>query len=185
MNKKALILIDFINEIIHPKWKLSKKWYYDFAQENNSIENIKTLLKQTREKKDEIIHVKISFSKNYENQPKHSPLFWKAHEFQVLEENTWSSNFLDELKAINQEKIFVKTRVSAFFETWINKYLKSKNIKNITIIGVATDLAVESAVREAHDRDYSVNVIADCCIAANMQDHQNSLKLMSKIAVVL
>ncbi len=185
MNKKALICIDFINEIMHPQWKLSGKGYVTFAQENNSITNIQALLEKYRNEDTEIIHVRVCFDAEYSNQLKNSPLFGKAHEFWVLQENTWSTEFLEELKPQENEKMFIKRRVSAFFETGLHEHLQSQGISDITIIWVATDLAVESAVRDAHDRDYNVSVIADCCVAANMKDHEKSVNFMGKIAEII
>lgn len=183
--KKALICIDFINEIIHPDGKLSGKGYVNFAQKNNSISKIQKLISDYRNENNEIIHIRVCFKEDYSNQPKNSPLFWKAHEFWVLGENTWSTEFLEELQPENDEKIIVKNRVSAFYNTELHEYLQSQNITDITIIWVATDLAVESAVRDAHDRDYNVTVVSDCCIAGNMEDHEKSLNLMTKIAKVI
>jgi len=183
--KKGLICIDFINEIVHPDGKLSGKGYVNFAQENNSISNIQKLISDYREGDNKVIHVRVSFKEDYSNQPKNSPLFWKAHEFWVLQENTWSTEFLEELQPEVNEKIVTKRRVSAFFDTGLHEYLQSQSIIDIMIIWVATDLAVESAVRDAHDRDYNATVASDCCIAGNMEDHEKSLNVMSKIAKVI
>jgi nicotinamidase-related amidase len=183
--KKALICIDFINEIIHSKGKLSGKGYVNFSQENNSISHIQKLVSQYREEGDEVIHVRICFNEDYSNQPKESLLFGKAHEFWILQENTWSTEFLEELQPEVSEKVITKRRVSIFYNTELHDYLQSQNITDLTIIWVATDLAVESAVRDAHDRDYNITVVSNSCIAANMKDHEKSLKLMEKIAKVI
>ena len=59
------------------------------------------------------------------------------------------------------------------------------SVKNLFLAGVATDMVVESTAREAHDHDYSVTVISDCCIAANDVDHQRSLENMQKLCDVI
>ena len=45
----------------------------------------------------------------------------------------------------------------------------------ILLAGCATDLAINSTARDAHDRDYIVKVLSSCCIAANNEDHNSSL----------
>lgn len=182
--KKALICIDFINEIIHPDGKLAGKGYVDFAQQHNSILNIQKLISHYRGEGNEVIHVRVCFNEDYSNQPKNSPLFWKAHEFWALQENSWSTEFLEDIKPVTNEKVITKRRVSAFYDTGLHAYLQSQNIIDVTIIWVATDLAVESAVRDAHDRDYNVTVVSDCCIAGNMEDHEKSLNVMNKVALI-
>jgi len=51
-------------------------------------------------------------------------------------------------------------------------------------VPVVTDLAVQSAVRDAHGRDYMVYVLRDCCAAASDDDHERTLQLLSKVASI-
>ena len=55
----------------------------------------------------------------------------------------------------------------------------------ILLAGCATDLAINSTARDAHDRDYTVTIISSCCIAANDEDHDSSLKKKKKIVEIL
>jgi nicotinamidase-related amidase len=57
-------------------------------------------------------------------------------------------------------------------------------VEELFLIGVATDMVVESTAREAHDRDFVVTIISDCCIAANDEDHQRSLENMKKLSTI-
>ncbi len=56
--------------------------------------------------------------------------------------------------------------------------------KKVTIAGVSTDLAVQSADRDAHGLDIEVEIAVSCCAAASNSDHQNALDNMSKFASV-
>ncbi|MDD2913547.1 MAG: cysteine hydrolase family protein [Candidatus Pacebacteria bacterium] len=178
----ALILIDFINEIVNEKGKLSSKGYFSFAKENNVFKNISFIIEKARQKNILIIHVKVGFSKNYNEQPKESPLFGKAKEFQALKLNTWATDFYKEIDIKEEDIIIIKHRVSAFYSTSLDLVLKNNNIKSVIIAGVATDLAVSSTVRDAHDRDYKVTIVSDCCIAGNIKDHEGALLSLSKIS---
>jgi len=89
----TLIVIDFINEIVHEKGKLSGKGYFNFIKENNTFNNLNNLICYSRKNKHLIIFVKIGFSSTYKEQPKQSPLFGKANEFQALKLNTWATEF--------------------------------------------------------------------------------------------
>lgn len=59
------------------------------------------------------------------------------------------------------------------------------SIEELAFAGCATDLAIENAVREAHDRDFSYTVLEQCCGASDEETHKNSLKNLEKIATVL
>lgn len=183
-NKIALICIDFINDIVTKWWKVTWKWYLDFVTKNNTLNNVKLLQDKFRIKDLDIFHVKISFPKDYNNHPTTSPLFWKAKEFEIFKEWTWWTEFSDLVKPLNLEEIILKTRISSFYKTNLEEILRKKWINTIYISGVSTDLAVESTVRDAHDRDFNVIVVSDCCAWTNYEDHINSLKILEKISII-
>jgi len=183
-HKSALVCIDYINEMVSPGGKLSGKGYLNFVQEKNTLQNVQTLQTLFRNKSLPVIHVKVSFSPDHAEVPFHSPLFGKAKEFNALKLGEWGTEFAELVSPIEQEKIIVKRRVSSFYSTDLELILRLNDIKTVYFCGVATDLAVESAVRDAHDRDFHVVVVEDCCAAANENDHNKSLSTMQKIAVV-
>jgi nicotinamidase-related amidase len=179
---EALITIDFINEIVDEKGKLASKGYFDFIKEKNVFEKLSNAIKKAREKEMLIVHVRVGFDETYIQQPKNSPLFGKAHEFQALKLNTWATEFHKELNVEKRDVIVTKHRVNAFHSTELDLILKNKKIDTLYIAGVSTDLAVSNTVRDAHDRDYKVIILEDCCAAASIEDHENSIKSLSKIS---
>ena len=82
------------------------------------------------------------------------------------------------------EPVLTKHRVSAFYGTPLDVILRANGIREVLICGVATDLAVQAAARDAHDRDYVVTVVSDCCGAASDEDHETSLRVLAKIGAV-
>ena len=46
-------------------------------------------------------------------------------------------------------------------------------------------MAVQSAARDAHDRDFACRVVGDCCLAASDEDHQQTLRLLAKLARIV
>ncbi len=180
----ALILIDFINEIVHENGKLASKGYSDFVKNNNVFQNLSFAIQKARENNILIVHIKVGFSENYKEQPKSSPLFGKAHEFQALKLNSWATEFHEQIDVKDDDVILTKHRVNAFYGTPLDLILKNNKIDSILVAGVATDLAVSSFVRDAHDRDYQITILSDCCAAANNEDHQTALSLLKKLANV-
>jgi nicotinamidase-related amidase len=53
------------------------------------------------------------------------------------------------------------------------------------ICGVSTAWAIQAAVREGHDRDYSIVLIEDACAAANEEEHQQCIHQLSRICKVI
>jgi nicotinamidase-related amidase len=180
----ALILIDFINDIVHEVGKLAKKGYADFVKKNEVFQKLSDALQHAREQKILVIHVRIGFSPTYIEQPKSSPVFGSAHEVQALRLGEWGTQFHEQVAVQDTDIIITKHRVSAFYATPLDLILKNNGIDSIFVAGVATDLAVSNTVRDAHDRDYSVTVLADCCAAASEEDHNSALLSLRKIAQV-
>lgn len=183
--KQALLIIDFINEIVDEKGKLAGKGYAAFIKKSGTFEKVNLAIEEFRKKGLPIVFVNLAFDSQYPNQPKGSPLFGRAHEFGILQLGTWSTQIHSAVDHREGDVVIVKTRVSSFYNTGLMQVLYNLGVTDLFIIGVATDLAVESAARDAHDRDFKVTVIADACAAANEDDHKNSLRTLSKIAAVV
>jgi nicotinamidase-related amidase len=175
---KALILIDLINDII------IKRWYWEKLDEN-FFHRISQMTEYARKNNFLIIHVKVWFEQDYRNQPKNSPLFWKAHEFGILKLWTDWTEFYNQNDILEEDFIITKSRVNWFYDTDLENILKQNWVQEIFVWWVATELAVSSLVREAHDRDYWVNILEDICGSLDENDHKNELKILSKISKIL
>lgn len=183
--ENALIFIDFINEMIDEKGKLSGKGYFNFAQEFNSIEKAKNALEYARNNNFVIIHIRVGFSNLYQEQPEHSILFGGAKKFEALKIGSWGNDFIDLLKPNNDEISIYKNRVSGFYGTNLDIILKNFGVKNIYIAGCSTDMAVQTTIREAHDRDFNCFVLEDACVGANITEHNNTISLLQKVSTII
>lgn len=92
---------------------------------------------------------------------------------------------MEELGYDPREKTITKTRVSPFYQTDLEAYLNEKGITEIVVAGVATDLAVSSITRDAHDRDIVVTVIGDACATISHDHHEAALIAIAKLGNVL
>lgn len=182
--KRALLVIDFINEIVDQNGKLAAgKGYANFIKEYDTFEHLNTAIGTFRKTGDSVIFVRLAFDPSYSNQPKGSPVFGKAHEFEILADETWSTEINNSVDyREGEDEIIVKTRVSAFHGTDLAEKLRTADVTDVFIAGVATDLAVEAAARSAHDNDFTVHVVTDASAAANQADHDKSLHVLPKFA---
>jgi nicotinamidase-related amidase len=72
---RALVIIDFINEFIHPDGKISPQGMGAFCREHDTLKNVRTLVDIFRANQEEIIWIHLGFHKNYDNCSKISPRF--------------------------------------------------------------------------------------------------------------
>ncbi len=181
---KALLVIDFINEIVDVKGKLAGKGYATFVQKAATFESLNKAIGFFRDSNNPVIFVRLGFDASYANQPKTSPVFGKANQFGILKSGEWSTQFHASIDYRDSDVTIQKQRVSAFYGTSLESMLRNLGVSSLFIAGVATDLAVEATARDAHDRDFTVTVVADACAAASTEDHEKSLRFFSKIGSV-
>ncbi len=65
-----------------------------------------------------------------------------------------------------------KTRVGAFSTTDLAEQLSARGIDTIVLAGISTSGVVLSTVRDAHDRDYRVLVLADASADPKAEAHE-------------
>ena len=73
------------------------------------------------------------------------------------------------------EKIIVKHRYSAFYNTDLETILRCAKIEDLVITGVMTNLCCESTARDAYYRDYRVFFLADATTTAREEMHLATL----------
>jgi len=79
-----------------------------------------------------------------------------------------------------------KHRFSPFWDTPIDLYLRSNNIRSVVVTGVVTSGCVDSTARDAFFNDYYVVVAEDCVAEASRERHDAALgKLAQSFGTVL
>src|SRR3989344_3452811 len=184
MTKPALILLDFINEIVDEKGKFAGKGYPDFVKTHGVFDNVNAAIAKARQKNIPIIFVRVGFSYDYREWPEASPLFGAAKKFGALQLGTWATEIHQSINKTDNDFFLTKHRVSAFYSTSLEAVLRTLKVNTVLIGGVATDLVVQSTARDAHDRDYRVVVLDDLCGAGSEEDHSNALRTLTKITTV-
>lgn len=78
-------------------------------------------------------------------------------------------------------EVIPKTRFSAFYGTNLGRRLQELAPAKIILAGVCTDICVMHTVADARDRDYAVEVPADCVTTFDPEAHRFALQHMEKI----
>jgi len=90
-------------------------------------------------------------------------------------EGSPESEIVPDLKPLADEKVVMKHRYSAFYNTDLETVLRCLKIQDIVISGVMTNMCVESTARDAYFRDYRVWIPADGTGSINEEMHLASL----------
>ncbi|MBV6322494.1 cysteine hydrolase family protein [Duganella violaceipulchra] len=172
-SSSLFLTIDFINDIVHRDGKIAS--CAAMVAGHGVLERCNQALAWARAQGMLVAHVKVGFPASYANCPERSPIFGQAARHGALQLDTWGTYFHDALDVRADELVIVKPRVGAFYNTELESLLRAQRIGHLILAGVSTCHAIESTAREAHDRDYGVTVLADCCASASVERHERTL----------
>jgi ureidoacrylate peracid hydrolase len=74
----------------------------------------------------------------------------------------------------------VKQRYSAFFATPLDQILRQRGIQSVVVLGLTTNVCVQSTARDAWQRDYETVTLSDCCAEIGEGSHEASLMWTSR-----
>lgn len=83
-----------------------------------------------------------------------------------------------ELKIEQGDYVIKKPRYSAFLKTDLELLLNGLGVMpgdTLIIVGVATNVCVHYTSAEAHQLDYRIRVVEECCAGTSLEEHEASL----------
>ena len=181
--KPALLVIDLINDIAHPKGKIARS--AERIEQNQVLSKVNSVIRHARKKNWPIVFVKVGFHAHYPECPKQSPLFGPAESHGALALGTWGTEFVEGLDVQPSDLVMVKHRVNCFYGTPLETILRARGIDTVILTGTATNMTVEHTGRDAHDRDYAVVVVEDACETATEEAQKASLANLSRLARIV
>jgi len=93
----------------------------------------------------------------------------------MCREGTPESEVPEEIAPLPGEKVILKHRYSAFYNTDLETVLRCLQVEDLVIAGIMTNMCCESTARDAYYRDYRLFFPADATGSINEQMHLASL----------
>lgn len=88
---------------------------------------------------------------------------------------SWGAEFYD-VEPQPGEPVVIKHRYSAFAKTTLDLVLRTAGVDSLLLTGVATNVCVESTLREGLFHEYHVTLVEDCCAAYSQELHDTTVK---------
>lgn len=92
----------------------------------------------------------------------------------LLTFGTWDFQIVDELTPEPTDMVIVKSRYSGFHGTNLDSVLRSRGIRNLLFVGIASNVCVESTIRDAYFHEYWPVMIADATMPAGSAEIQRA-----------
>lgn len=180
MSNSLYLVLDMINDLVHPDGANGKSGQGPMARSRNIIAKTKAAIAGARTAGVRVGYVRVGFSPDYKECPPNSPIFSRARDNGLFKLGTWGTEVHEELQPHAADFDIIKHRVSPFYGTNLEPIIRATGTTRLYLSGVSTNAVVQSAVREAHDRDLECIVLEDCCSAATPEEHEGAASLLAR-----
>ncbi len=96
----------------------------------------------------------------------------------LLVRGEYGHDFIDELRPIEGEAVVDKAGYSAFHSTILYALLRTRNITQLLITGITTEVCVSSTLRSAVDRGFACTTVRDACASAYPELHDAAMQMI-------
>ncbi|RAJ38589.1 nicotinamidase-related amidase [Kitasatospora sp. SolWspMP-SS2h] len=184
MGRSALLVLDLINEIVHPRGKYGAEGYQQQVADRRVLENAARAIERARAADIPVIYVVVGFTAGYPEWPPGSPIFRAAKPDGRLLLGDWATQVHDAVKPAEGEPVIAKHRISPFHGTGLDLLLRTLGVDTLLLTGVSTDMVILATARDGHDRDYRVKVLEDATAADGPEMHRAALTVIARCAEI-
>lgn len=175
LSRTAVIVVDMQNAFVSKggMWDVRG---VDVTKIWRVMKPIKQVLEAARNSAVKVIYIRHAYRPDLTDAgDMESPNYWKnpglvmlrknpSYREKIIIDGLWGSNIIDELKPLETDIVVTKPRYSGFANTDLDALLRKLNIKFLFFTGIATNICVESTIRDAFHKEYWPILIADCCM---------------------
>jgi len=165
VDETAVVVVDMQNAYASPNGYLDLAGF-DIAGAKAAITSIKGVLDVAREAGVPVIYFQNGWDPNYvEAGGPGSPNWHKSNALKtmrkrpelqgtLLAKGGWDYALVDELQPKPGDIVVPKTRYSGFFNSQFDSILRARGIRNLVFCGIATNVCVESTLRDGFHLEY-------------------------------
>jgi len=180
--KPALVLIHMQHGITHPEGKVAFLGHAKATRESGIIARQQVLLEAFRKKKLPVVFVNAitpetkwpAYGRFWEGIRKHRANLPGTKDLEVIQE----------LAPVPGEPLLFNWPFGIFTGNDLCEVLDNLGVDTLVLVGVATDMAVLTAVFQASDMLYNVIVPSDTCTSATPKFHEAAIEMIDAVALV-
>lgn len=184
MKKTLFLLMDMMNDLVAEDG-FNAATYGVQVRERKVLENTARAIAAARAAGARVGYVRVGFSPDYREAPAASPIFSGARKNGIFQLGTKGTEVHPAIAPQEGDFDIIKHRVSPFYGTSLEPILRANGIERIVMCGVSTNGVVHSGAREAHDRDYEVVILEDCCAGVTPEEHMHAVACMGRYGSIV
>ena len=183
MKKTLFLVMDMMNDLVAEDG-FNAKTYGVQVKERNVLANTAKAIAAARAAGAQVGYVRVGFSPDYREAPQSSPIFSGARKNGIFQLGTPGTEVHPAIAPEYQDFDIIKHRVSPFYATSLEAILRAQGIERVVLCGVSTNGVVHSGAREAHDRDYEVVILEDCCAGVTLDEHTHAIACLGRFGTI-
>jgi ureidoacrylate peracid hydrolase len=146
---------------------------FDISGAQSVIGNIAHAIESARRAGILVVYLQNGWDANYvEAGGPGSPNWYKSNALKTMRQKPelqgkflakggWDYELIDVLKPNEKDLVIAKTRYSGFFNSVLDSSLRARGIRNLIFTGIATNVCVESTLRDAFHFEYFSVLLED------------------------
>lgn len=166
----ALLVVDIQNDFCAHGGYLNRARNYDIAFADLVVAKIGQVVTAARNAGSPVVWIRSVYDFKYLA----APHIAKRREEGCCLEGSWGAEFY-KLQPERDDLVVTKHAFSGFRGTPLDDLLRARGIKTLIITGVATNVCVDSTLRDGFFHGYYIVVLDDCVGSNNKTGHEGTL----------
>jgi ureidoacrylate peracid hydrolase len=173
--RTAVIVVDMQNAFCSKEGMFDVLWGLDEVKVGNVIKASRKVIEAARGEGMKIVYLRMAYRPDLANAGgPESPNYWKEPGLVAMRRHpewrgkfvtigSWDWEIIDALKPEPADIVVDKSRYSGFANSELNAVLHTHNLKYLLFLGIATNVCVESTLRDAYFNEYFPILVSDGC----------------------
>jgi ureidoacrylate peracid hydrolase len=178
LEQSAVIVVDMQNAFASKGGLLDLAGFDISADAAHVVHTIASILETARRKAVQVVYLQTGYKPDLSNgggdaspnpRKETALCLMRARpelKGKLLVEGTWDFEIVDELKPRSGDVVVLKTRYSGFAGTTLDSALRVRGIRYLFFVGIATNVCVESTLRDAYFHEYWPILVTDGALQA-------------------